>query len=66
MDHKSEKQLFKESYTGMFDADKYYEYLQDCKKIDRDYKDATYNKNYNEQLVKEAKQESFNKHLRNG
>lgn len=55
---------FKKNYTGIYDPDRYYDYLQDCKKIETDLKDATYNPAYNTQLVRQAKETAFNRRLR--
>lgn len=56
---------FKKNYTGVLDADKYFDYLQDCKKAEIDLSDATYSTSTNRRLVESAKQQAFNRHLRN-
>ncbi len=56
---------FKKNYTGVLDADKYFDYLQDCKKAEIDFSDATYSNSANKKLVASAKQQAFNRHFRN-
>lgn len=56
---------FKKNYTGVFDPDKYFDYLQDCSKAEQDLSNATYSNSTNRKLVESAKQQAFNRHLRN-
>lgn len=58
------KEEFKKNYTGIFDPDKYYDYLQDCEKIEKDLSNATYSSSGNRRLVESAKQQAFDRHLR--
>ncbi len=55
---------FKKNYTGIYDAEMYFNYLQDCHRIDKTYKNATYSESTNQRMIREAKQQAFNRHLR--
>ena len=61
----TDRDKFIQNYTGNFDAGKYYDYLQEVKANERRYENATANKTENERMLKEANQNSYNKHLRN-
>lgn len=65
MNKQKEKEEFGKTYTGIYNPDHYFDYLEEVAKNKEEYKDATYNKAYNEQLLREANQAAFNKHLRN-
>ena len=58
------KEKFIKNYTGNFDAGKYYDYLQEVRENERRYANATFNKTENARMLKEANQQSFDKHLR--
>ncbi len=58
------KEKFIKNYTGNFDPGKYYDYLQEVKENERRFKNATPFEKQNERMLKEANQNSYNKHLR--
>lgn len=61
---KVSKEEFKKTYAGIYNPDHYYDYLEEVEKNEELYNGATYNKSYNEQLLREANQASYNRHLR--
>ena len=60
----NDREKFKQNYTGIYNPDKYYDYLKEKKKNEKLYENATYSDSYNKQLLREANNKSFNKHLR--
>ena len=58
------KEKFIKNYTGSYDAAKYYDYLQEVRENERRFANATFNKTENQRMLKEANQNSYNKHLR--
>ena len=60
----TDRDKFIKNYTGNFDPGKYYDYLQEKKANEQRYANATFNKSENARMLKEANQNSYNKHLR--
>ncbi len=63
-DKMCDRETFKKNYTGIYDADRWYDYLVECQEIDKRYHNATYSASYNRQLVQSAKDQAFNRHMR--
>ena len=61
----TDRDKFIKAYTGNFDPGKYYDYLQEVRENEQRYANATFSKTENARMLKEANQQSFNKHLRN-
>lgn len=62
-----DKETFIRNYVaggGIYDPEAYFEYHQECQRIERDYKNATYNNAENQRMIRAAKNQAFNKHLR--
>lgn len=62
--YEERKAEFKEHYTGIYNADHYFDYLEEVEKNEELYKDATYSSARNDELLRQANAASFNKHLR--
>ena len=63
----SDKETFMKNYAaqgGLYDPESYYNYHQACKQAEKDFSNATYSSSYNTQLVRDAKNQAFNKFLR--
>lgn len=63
----TEKQVFMKNYEadgGIYNPERYYEYHKACEQAEKDLSNATYSPSANRCLVKEAKEQAFNRYLR--
>jgi hypothetical protein len=60
-----DKEEFIRNYSGIYNPEHYWDYLEEVKRNNIEYKNATYSKETNERLLREANEKAFNKHLRN-
>mgnify|MGYP006352143553 CR=1 FL=1 len=62
--NKKAKKEFVKNYTGIFNAEHYFDYLEEEEEIEKKLGNATYSKSTNAKLVRDAKFDAFNKHMR--
>lgn len=62
----TDRETFKANYTGIFDADRYFDYCKAVEQNEKRFKGATYNDTANKRMLRRANTEAFNYYMRGG